>query len=104
MQGLQVVQPGLEVVDVTPKTNRYLRSNGLDGATVHSVHRNRHLQQRHPFGLSSLTFGLIVGIITAIVVGGAFAGGLYVVLARCRNDSLQLVHYHKPCNFVTDRI
>lgn len=40
--------------------------------------------QRAPFGLSILSFGLLVALVTAVIVGGAVGGGLGGALANCK--------------------
>lgn len=41
-------------------------------------------QQKIPFGLSVLSFGLLVALVTAVIVGGAVGGGLGGALANCK--------------------
>ncbi|KAI8651643.1 hypothetical protein NCS55_01410000 [Fusarium keratoplasticum] len=43
-------------------------------------------QQKIPFGLSALSFGLLVALVTAVIVGGAVGGGLGGALANCKSS------------------
>ncbi|RMJ08925.1 hypothetical protein CDV36_011463 [Fusarium kuroshium] len=43
-------------------------------------------QQKVPFGLSVLSFGLLVALLTAVIVGGAVGGGLGGALASCKSS------------------
>ena len=89
MQGLQVVQPGLELVDQTEKANHFLGAFSLEADTQAVREQDQGLPRRNPFRLSPLAFGGLVGLITALVVGGSVAAGLGVMLGQCRGVALQ---------------
>jgi hypothetical protein len=87
----EVVQPGLEAVDQREKMlqqQQYVNSYGPEVAPNPSpTHYSQTQQQkRNPFGLSPLAFGLLVGVITAIVIGAALGGGIGAALASCQSQ------------------
>ncbi|KAM5350067.1 hypothetical protein ACJ41O_006572 [Fusarium nematophilum] len=43
-------------------------------------------QQKVPFGLSILNFGILVAVVTTAIVGGGIGGGLGAALAKCNNS------------------
>jgi hypothetical protein len=87
MQGLQVVQPGLEQADRTSKIGHYLDWVELEVATPSPKRNERVTLQRNPFGLSPLAFGALVSFVTALVICGIVAASLGIILSKCQHNS-----------------
>ncbi|KAM0425997.1 hypothetical protein ACHAPT_008626 [Fusarium lateritium] len=68
-----------------PGGSQYAAVAGKDAPPYHAG--NQSQQQKVPFGLSILSFGILVALVTAIIVGGAVGGGLGGALASCNNDN-----------------
>ncbi|KAF4995906.1 hypothetical protein FDECE_12635 [Fusarium decemcellulare] len=87
-EGLQVDHDGDRASKAPEPAALYDQNYGyaaLGGNQYAPNAANQSPTQKVPFGLSVLTFGILVAAVTAIVVGGGVGGGLGAALSNCNS-------------------
>ncbi|KAJ3520985.1 hypothetical protein NM208_g13492 [Fusarium decemcellulare] len=87
-EGLQVDHDGDRASKAPEPAAPYDQNYGyaaLGGNQYAPNAANQSPTQKVPFGLSVLTFGILVAAVTAIVVGGGVGGGLGAALSNCNS-------------------